>query len=116
MKTMNKIEWIVIPAPDLIKAKDFYADIFGWKIGIFTADFWLFDADTIRGGFDPKLKPGDKGIRFSITVDNIEETLFKIADKGGIIVKEKTAIASGYGFFAQFNDPNGNLLELWAEK
>lgn len=111
-----KIEWIVIPAQDLQKAEEFYSRIFGWKISVYAKNFWLFDADTIQGGFDPSMSAYEDGIRFSITVDNINKTLKQIEKCGGQIIKEKFEIAPGFGFCAQFKDPNGNVLELWSRK
>ncbi|MCF7792375.1 MAG: VOC family protein [Candidatus Cloacimonetes bacterium] len=116
MKTPHRIEWIVLPARNLQKAKEFYSKIFGWKITNYTKDFWLFDADTIHGGFDPNLNSYNDGIRFSITVDDIIETLEEIENSGGKTIKEKFEIAPGFGYCAQFKDPNGNVLELWSEK
>ena len=109
-----KIEWLVIPSADLKKAARFYSRIFNWKTSTYTSDFWLFEADTVHGGFDKNLKPNDQGIRFSITVDDINETLNRIENMGGSIVKEKYEIAKGFGFTASFKDPNGNIVELWS--
>ncbi|MDO9577512.1 MAG: VOC family protein [Candidatus Cloacimonadales bacterium] len=111
-----KIEWLVIPANDLEKAAEFYSTIFNWKISKFSPEFWLFDADTIHGGFDSDLKPNSDGIRFSITVESIEETLQEIEHSGGKKVKEKYGIGLSLGYTASFCDPNGNIVELWAEK
>ncbi len=116
MKSPDRIEWIVIPAQYLQKTKEFYSNAFGWKVTTYTDDFWLFDADTIHGGFDPSLKSYEDGIRFSITVNDINKTLAKIEESGGKTIKEKYQIAPGFGFCAVFKDPNGNVLELWSKK
>ena len=116
LKEPCKIEWLVIPAPDLEKAEKFYSSIFHWKTSVYTADFWLFEADTVHGGFDKKLKPNDQGIRFSITVDDINTKLEEIIKLGGKIFKQKYEIAKGFGFAASFIDPNGNIIELWSSK
>ncbi|MFC1887436.1 VOC family protein [Candidatus Cloacimonadota bacterium] len=112
----DKIEWLVIPSENLEKAAEFYSNIFNWKISVYTPEFWLFEADTVHGGFDKKLKPNDQGIRFSITVEDIPDKLTQIVDQGGLIIQEKYEIAKGFGFAASFKDPNGNIVELWASK
>jgi uncharacterized protein len=111
-----KIEWLVIPAANLNKAKEFYSSIFNWKVTEFSPEFWLFDADTIHGGFDENLKPNISGIRFSITVESIENTMIEIVKLDGRKTKDKYAIGKGLGFTSSFEDPNGNLVELWAKK
>jgi len=111
-----KIEWIVIPSPDLEKAEMFYSTIFSWKISVYTSEFWLFEADTVHGGFDKNLLPNDQGVRFSITVDDILDKLAQITNSGGKIIREKYEIAKGFGFAASFKDPNGNIIELWSNK
>ncbi|MBC8385529.1 MAG: VOC family protein [Candidatus Cloacimonetes bacterium] len=111
-----KIEWIEIPAPDLEKAKEFYSAIFGWKISEYSPDYLIFESGNMNGGMYKNRQPSDNGICFSITVQSIEETLNKIVKLGGQLVKEKYKIGKGLGFYASFSDPNGNVLELWAEK
>jgi len=115
MSSPCKIEWLVIPAKDLKAAAEFYSKIFGWKISEFSPEFWLFDADSVHGGFDINLKPNKNGVRFSITVKNIEKILDHVLDSSGDILRGKYEIAKGFGFSASFYDPNGNIVELWAK-
>jgi uncharacterized protein len=111
-----KIEWLVIPAEDLEKAAKFYSTIFNWKISVYTKDFWLFEADTVHGGFDKLLNPNAQGIRFSITVDDITAKLDQIVEFEGKVMKDKYEIGKGFGFAASFKDPNDNIIELWSNK
>jgi len=111
-----KIEWLVIPAPDLEKAKEFYSSVFGWEISEFSPDFWIFKSGTLSGGLSRGMEPAEEGVTFSITVDDILTALDRIETVGGIPVRGKYEIGGGFGFSAVFRDPNGNLLELWAEK
>jgi predicted enzyme related to lactoylglutathione lyase len=111
-----KIEWLVIPEPDLVRAENFYKTLFNWKTSIYTSEFWLFEAETIHSGFDMNLKPNDQGIRFLITVEDIESKLKELVELGGAILKPKYEIARGFGFAASFKDPNGNKIELWSNK
>ena len=83
-----KIEWLVIPALDMEKTKEFYSRIFGWKVTKFKDGFWLFDADTIHGAFDANLIAYTDGIRFSITVESIDDTLRLIKKFDGKLVKK----------------------------
>jgi uncharacterized protein len=111
-----KIEWIEIPAPELQKAKHFYETVFGWKVSQFADDYLIFESGNMHGGFYKKLQVTQSGIRFSITVDSIEETMKVIEQTGGKQTIDKFLIGEGLGYCAGFSDPNGNTLELWAEK
>ena len=111
-----KIEWLVIPAPDLEKAKKFYSGVFSWEISELSPDFWLFKSGNLSGGLSQSTKPAPEGVTFSITVDDIPTVLGRIVEAGGVLIREKYEIGGGFGFSAVFRDPNGNLLELWSEK
>jgi predicted enzyme related to lactoylglutathione lyase len=114
-RTPCKIEWITIPSPELEKARDFYASVFGWSFQEYDPDFWVFQSGNLHGGMGRNMTPADGGIGFSITVEDIPSTLAEIASAGGTITKEKWAIGEGLGFCAEFRDPNGNKVELWSK-
>jgi predicted enzyme related to lactoylglutathione lyase len=114
-KTACKIEWITIPAPDLDKAKTFYSSVFGFTLSHFNERFVVFKAGNISGGLDQDLQPANAGIGFSITVENMAETLAQIVAYQGRVLQEPYSLGPGAGFCAQFQDPNGNRLELYAD-
>lgn len=109
------IEWITIPAPDLAKARAFYAHVFGFSSEPYSDNFVVFKAGNLGGGFDRDLTPSRDGIGFSITVQNLTKTVAQIRKYGGEILREPYQIAPGAGFCAKFADPNGNVLEVYAE-
>lgn len=109
------IGWIEIPAPDLEGACAFYSGIFGWAIEDYSPAYKVFRSANMSGGLNQHGRPTDDGIRVSITVESIDATLERIAREGGAIVRSKHEIPGGFGFTAMFKDPNGNVLELWAE-
>ncbi len=110
------IEWLLIPAPDLPKARAFYSKVFHFEISDYSRTFSVFKAANISGGFDSDLEPSEKSLSFSITVDDIDQTLNKIVQNGGTVVKEKYSLGPGNGYCARFSDPNGNILELYSNK
>jgi len=116
MENRCKIEWIEIPAPNLEKAKEFYSKIFGWDFSEYSPDYLFFKAGNIKGGLNKNKKPCSEGIGFSITVIDIDRTIDKIVKLGGKLIKEKYNIGKGFGYCASFEDSNGNVLELWAER
>ena len=113
---MNKLCHIEIPAPDLEKTAEFYRKIFGWEVEIAPDKSYAFFKDgSVGGGFDPSSSVQPDGINLVIEVDDIPEKLLEIEQAGGIIVKQKTEIGGGYGFYASFKDINGNRLSIWSK-
>jgi predicted enzyme related to lactoylglutathione lyase len=58
-----------------------------------------------------KVYAGDTTI-FHVHVDNIEAALDEIISAGGKLFREKTVIPV-YGWYALFNDSEGNILGLF---
>lgn len=117
----HTITHIEIPAPDMDKAIKFYSDVFGWKADLMPdgtyAMFSIGDTKT-GGGFDSSTKPAKEktGPGLVINVEDIPAKLADIKKAGGKIVQEKTEIAGGYGFYARFQDTNGNHLQIYSGK
>ena len=107
------IEWIVIPAPNLSAAETFYREVFGFSISPYSETYLVFKAGNLSGALDQDLVPSSNGLSFSLTVSDIDETLGRIVELGGDIVRPKYELGPGSGTCAAFKDPNGNLLELY---
>lgn len=106
---------IEIPAPSIQKAEQFYTSVFGWEVQIFGNEYALFKDGLVGGGFDASTKVSEGGIGLYISVENIPAKLSEIENAGGIIIKSKTEIEGGHGFYASFKDPNGNILSIWSK-
>ncbi|MCK5585474.1 VOC family protein [Candidatus Bipolaricaulota bacterium] len=109
-----RIEWIVIPAPDLQTAETFYREVFGFTITPYSETYLVFKAGNISGALDQELNPSVDGLSFSLTVSDIDGTLRLIREFGGDVVRERYELRPGAGFCAKFKDPNGNVLELYS--
>lgn len=99
-----------IPAPDLEKARAFYAGTFGWSFEPMGPHYWLFSDGVTGGALDQELKPSADGVRLYFQVEDLEAALDRIRKNGGEIVTGKTEIGGDHGYFAHFLDPNGNLF------
>ena len=113
----NTITHVEIPAPDLQNAIEFYTALFDWEVQIAEPGryaYFIIEKNKSGGGFDSSLKPAkvNCGLQVVIDVDDIEDTLRKIREKGGIVTRPKTAIAGGHGFYACFQDINKNHLQI----
>jgi len=113
----NTITHIELPAPDLAKAIEFYSSVFDWEIQIVRPGsyaYFIIEKNKSGGGLDASLRPAEEGCgpQVVIDVDDIDDTLRKIGEKGGIVTMHKTAIDGGHGFYACFRDINKNHLQI----
>jgi predicted enzyme related to lactoylglutathione lyase len=110
---------IVIPAPDLEKAKSFYEQIFGWRVEAHKpgAKYWFFESGNVGGGFDANSIPVARSVVLVMRVDDMQATLRRIVELGGTIKQDRSRIGEASpGYDAYFLDPNGNEMGLYSER
>src|SRR5215471_14825403 len=110
---------IVIPAPDLEKAKSFYEQIFGWRVEAHKpgAKYWFFESGNVGGGFDGNSVPAARSVVLVMRVDDMQTTLRRIVELGGTIKQDRSRIGEASpGYDAYFFDPNGNEMGLYSER
>ncbi|MFQ6088186.1 MAG: VOC family protein [Candidatus Methanofastidiosia archaeon] len=113
---VNEFCHVEIPTTNFEVSKKFYESVFNWKVSIVPEmNYALFETGGLDGGFDKveEVKPG--GVVLYILADDIKETLKKIESAGGKVLERETLISEEYGYFALFQDPEGNVLGLWRE-
>ncbi|NVM37604.1 MAG: VOC family protein [Candidatus Lokiarchaeota archaeon] len=117
---MPKINHFEINADDPLRAKSFYEKVFNWKIEKWEGplEYWLItagdeDEPGINGGLQKRENKEDS-ISTYIGVKSVKETMKKIEENGGIIIKPKSAIPR-VGYYAIFRDTEGNRLDLMEE-
>ncbi len=114
------ISWVEIPAEDFNRAVDFYNHILNLnlktkesgkdrKAFLPTGEGVIFST--------PGFKPSKDGVIINLDIGKkLDETIQKIKEKGGSIVKGKTKIETeGGGYFVLFIDSEGNKLGLNGE-
>lgn len=113
-----------IPAEDLERLKTFYRDVFGWTFVEAQGDYWMIqtvptDEDgmplepRVNGGMVERQGP-DHTITNYISVESIDKFTRKLEDAGGKILVEKTPVP-GVGYWAIFQDPDGNSMAIMEE-
>lgn len=113
--------YIEIPAADLVEARRFYGEILGWQIEESPLEgptYLMFQTGegSLAGGFVTGRPPApDAGPLLYLAVDDIEASLSKIEQGGGLTMMGRTGIGGDMGSIATFRDPLGNLLGLWSE-
>jgi len=107
---------IEIMVKDLKIARDFYGKIFGWKFEDMGPNYLGFSTGNgVGGGLMQDTKNfADGPFILHIEVMDIPATLKQITLAGGKMAKERTEIGGGFGAYALFRDPSGNLLGIWS--
>ena len=115
-----------IPADNPEKLKQFYENVFGWKIerSPGPVEYWSITTVPVdeqgrpteigvNGGMMKRQNPEHKLTSY-ILVESVDAYAKKIEDAGGKILAPKTAVPST-GYWAMFTDPDGNVLAIWEE-
>jgi predicted enzyme related to lactoylglutathione lyase len=106
------VTWFEINTSDAKSARDFYGTIFGWKLQVLEeANYALVDVGVegaIGGGIGEAQGPNQ--VVFYIEVDDLKSYLDRIEQAGGKTVVPVTE--TDMVTFAQFSDPQGNVVGL----
>ena len=113
-----------IPADNVQKLKDFYGNLFGWKIERYPGptEYWSLQTvpvddkgmtlrPGVNGGLMPRQMKDQKPVNY-ISVESVDEYSKKIITLGGQIVVPKMEIP-GMGWWALALDPEGNQIGLF---
>jgi len=109
------ISYLRIPAPDPQASAAFYEAVFGWKTRRDRDDPGFEDGSGhVIGHFRADhAVAGEGGVRPYLFVENVDETLEKIADAGGEVVTDP--YPEGDLWVALFRDPGGNVVGVWQQ-
>ncbi len=111
------VEWFEISGKDGEKLKEFYSNLFGWKINSDNPmNYGVSDTDSCKGigGGISTSEQGEPSITIYITVKDINAKLEDVKANGGSVVVERTVIPEMVTF-ALFTDPAGNRVGLVEE-
>jgi predicted enzyme related to lactoylglutathione lyase len=106
-----------VPADEVARAKAFYTELFGWQIeappGF--SDYWLIqtgpEGQSLGGGLFKRSMPG-QGVLNYVSVESVTDYAAKVEQLGGKIVVPRSPVP-GMGWFAVFQDTEGNAMALW---
>lgn len=121
-KMINSVNWVEIPVLNFDRAKEFYSRIY---------DYEMFEETmtTFRMGFLP-MESGVQGVGGAIVQGsgyvptalgakvylnggkNLQVVLDRVIAAGGEIITPKTKITDEIGYFAVFEDTEGNHISL----
>jgi len=116
MNEHEKINYVEFPAQNIQASKSFFESVFGWAFIDYGPDYSAFSNQGIDGGFfKSELKSTtEKGSALIIIYSkDIEASLTKIKQAGGLIVKPIFSFPGGRRF--HFTEPSGNELAVWSD-
>jgi uncharacterized protein len=113
----NQVLWFEVVGKDGKKLRDFYSNLFGWKIQVDTSsgfDYGMVQsADGGVGGGIGTSPDGSAGFAtFYVEVDDLDAALAKAEKLGGKTVMPATPIPGMDLKFAYFSDPEGHVIGL----
>ena len=124
---MDKVVHFEIPADDMKRAKDFYAQTFGWQMldmpqmnyAMLTTvpvdeNHKPLESGAINGGMYQREEGFSKAPVVVIGVSSVDDSVKKVEAAGGKVAKPKMQVAD-MGYYAQVTDTEGNIIGLWQD-
>lgn len=123
---MDKVQHFEIPADDLGRAKEFYREVFDWRLedanvpGMEYVMAYTTEVDekqmtketnVINGGM-MKRSGVAAGPVIVLTVEDIQVSLGKIREHGGTVLTEIMPVGD-MGLYAYIKDTEGNVIGVW---
>lgn len=106
----NPVVHFEIQGKDGAKLQEYYAGLFGWKINADNpVNYGLVAAGN--GGIGGGISDGAPGVTIYVAVPDLQAALDKAVALGGKVVTPVTHVP-GMVTFAQFQDPEGNLMGI----
>lgn len=108
----NRVVHFEILGKDGRKLQEYYANLFGWKINADNPmNYGLVspEGQGIGGGIGGT--DGPSGVTVYVAVADLQATLDKAVALGGKVITPVTEIP-GMVTFAQFQDPEGNVIGI----
>lgn len=122
----NAISWFEIPVNEFERAKKFYSAIYEYDMpemvmGTTRMGFLLHDQQKggIGGAIVHGLEhvPSKDGPKVYLNGgEDLTVVLNRVEEAGGKVLTHKTAITPEYGYYAVFEDTEGNLISLHSGK
>ena len=120
----NVPAWFEIPTTDLNRAKGFYDNILETELkledtgmgpmAVFPADPPCVSGALVQAeGYNPA---SDGTVIYLFLKEDLTKALDRVEGAGGKVLIGKTGLPDNVGFFAQFNDSEGNRVGLFSEQ
>lgn len=118
MKDESYICHLIIPTKNPQTAKIFFRQVFGWTVEKQPQSDSLDVLPPSRKGPSAELNPNEDRVIPSIYTSQIKMKLKLVEKFGGKTIKGKTPIGqkAQHGYYALFEDPDGNKMCLYSDR
>ena len=115
MSAENRINYIEIPVTDPARARDFFAELFGWTFEEWGDDYISFNDGQLDGGFSRSAAPAPAtGVLVVFYSTDLERDLARVQALGATISQEIFSFPGGRRF--HFVDPVGTEYAIWSDR
>ena len=114
---MSRVVHFELPVKNLESARNFYGNVLGWQFTKWDGpqEYWLITtgANSVPGIDGAFYTPGPEmsGTVNTVDVDNLDESLARVAANGGMVAHPKMPVP-GVGYLAYVKDPEGNMFGM----
>jgi predicted enzyme related to lactoylglutathione lyase len=110
----NRITHFEIGGPDKQQLVSFYRDLFGWRLNEVADGYTMVDtaAGTGVNGGVGRSSDGTPWVSFYVGAPDLQELLDRAEAAGGGGTVVPVTEIPGWGAFAMFRDPDGNLVGI----
>jgi predicted enzyme related to lactoylglutathione lyase len=113
-QTHLAIGYVEISVQDMSRARDFYAQAFGWRFNDYGPDYSGIqapDGDGEAGGLGVGRPTGPGGVLALVYSEDLDATAAAVESAGGALVEPPYEYPGGRRFV--FADPDGNQLGVY---
>jgi len=113
MREEGQIDYIEIPATDLIKTRDFFAALYGWEFQEWGPDYFSFNDGRLDGGLRRAEEPAPAtGVLIVFYSADLERDVSRVEELGATISQPIFEFPGGKRF--HFVDPSGTEFAIWS--
>lgn len=117
MPKHESINYVEYPASDMQATKAFFEEVFDWTFEDYGDEYTAFSDKHLDGGFyksQLQASTEDGSALIVFYSENLEGTLEKIKQAGGVVVKPIFSFPGGRRF--HFKEPSGNEMAVWSDR
>ena len=109
----RQIDYVEFNVTDIGRSKNFYGSAFGWTFTDYGPAYCEFNDGRLKGGLTTTapVRAGG-GPLVILYADNLEDSVKRVENAGGRIVKPVFSFPGGRRF--HFADPDGYELAVWS--
>lgn len=116
MTMHEKINYIELPARDLVATKSFFTRVFGWNFTDYGPEYTAFNGAGLDGGFfqaELRSRTAEGGALVVLYSEDLEATMARVETGGGEILRPIFTFPGGRRF--HFCEPSGNEFAVWSD-